>query len=257
MASRWVLRLVAGLALAGCVQAHDLPREDADDATPPDAHVGDAAPDAPPDGLAGDAASSGGAFDASEAADAAAASPPDAFVPRGPASLVLVLDWSGSMAVPWGERTRLDAVRDGVTALLDAGVPLTLGLVVFDSEVIATVPLGGPREAFEGAVAREAGGATHFVAPLQAAAGLLATRPDLRPNLLFVSDGDPNEGPAPSIQLADRLRAGGVTIYTLSIADAGLATLRRLAGDDRRFYVAGAPEGFAAGFVTLATEIAR
>jgi uncharacterized protein YegL len=257
MASRWVLRLVAGLALAGCVQGHDVPREHADDATD-GGRVADArGPDATPPAADGSAPPVARPADAAPPDGPPDAAPPDAFVPPGPASLVLVLDWSGSMAVPWGERTRLEAVRDGVTALLDAGVPLTLGLVVFDSEVIATVPLGGPREAFEGAVAREAGGATNFEAPLQAAADLLATRPDLRPNLLFVSDGEPNEGPAPSIQLADRLRADGVTIYTLSIADAGLATLRRLAGDDRRFFVAPGPDEFAAGFVTLAAEIAR
>ncbi len=152
---------------------------------------------------------------------------------------VLVLDYSGSMG---GEKIR--ALRSAVTGLLDAQLRVEYGLVMFNSDVIRTigVDFDNRQEDIRNAIRRNEGGGTNFVSPMRAAIDLLTREENTGYYILFISDGQPNEGRQPGIDQSDRARARDITVFTLAIGgDADGATLQRMAGPpgapgDRRYY---------------------
>ena len=59
-----------------------------------------------------------------------------------PAGLVLVLDYSGSMSLPFDEMSRLESVKSAVIDLVGQGLPIDYGAVLFSTDVIDTVSIG-------------------------------------------------------------------------------------------------------------------
>ncbi|MCA9540752.1 MAG: VWA domain-containing protein [Myxococcales bacterium] len=167
--------------------------------------------------------------------------------PHRPAPrFVLLLDTSGSMADPLGPRDRtprLDALRQALADLFDLPVDVDHGAVLYDGALRRVIPPArGAERAIEAALAAiEPGERTNFARPLEEAIFLLPDAHDVPSFALLLSDGLHNEGgdPAP---VASRLRAGGVTLFTLFIGDPeardplslrGRANLHRLAGPAR------------------------
>lgn len=151
--------------------------------------------------------------------------------------LVLVLDYSGSMRAGYGGgRSRIEALRAAVRGLLDLRLPVAYGLVMFNSGVIQTIGVDDDdpqQDILDAIYGRGAGGGTNYVRPMDAAINLLAGIDEETPrNILFISDGEPNEGPGPGINQSDRARARGIKMFTLSVGRGGRQddVLRRMAG---------------------------
>ena len=186
-----------------------------------------------------------------EEADAGPADPAD------PPKLVLALDYSGSMTADFdGVQTRAEVVQATLLGLLDLGLPIQWGLVIYSSGVRETVAVASDNElALEEAMGRRGpGGATRTHLALESAGALLrATGPERR-HLLLVSDGYPNGGdPVP---VSDRLRLqDNVSILALEVRSVGAldglqAVMTRMAGaggdpdgDDPRFYASAGDPG--------------
>ncbi|MDY0060403.1 MAG: vWA domain-containing protein [Myxococcota bacterium] len=196
----------------------------------------------PPDSSSpGDVLAADGAEGDAAGADAVEA---DAACDASEIELVLVLDYSGSMDVTFVEETtRIQALRAAVEELLDLGLPIQYGLVIFSSGVLATVAVSlDSGEAIREAITRGTDNMTCTACGLDTAGDLLrATSPGGR-HVLLVSDGLPNNGGGVvgATAAADRLRVDdGVTIYTVSLLRSRpeLDVMRRLAGP------AGDPDG--------------
>jgi hypothetical protein len=138
------------------------------------------------------------------------------------------------MGTPYGGgRTRIQALRAAVTALLDAHLRVEYGLVMFNNAVIRSLPIDfdAQQQDIRDAIGRPEGGGTNYENPMRAAINLLQARPNHGYYILFISDGEPNEGPGPGVALSDSARAQDITVFTLGVgADSNFGTLRRMAG---------------------------
>lgn len=135
--------------------------------------------------------------------------------------LVWVLDYSGSMEHPLGGSTRIELLRAAVASALGQPLPIDHGLVIFSSEVQATVAPGRDApEAIRAVLGLPADGNTNYSAAIAAAAELLGELESSSDVALFASDGAPTAGGDP-YPAADALRAGGVTVFTLNIGGGG------------------------------------
>lgn len=135
--------------------------------------------------------------------------------------LVLVLDYSGSMAAGFGGSSRIEALRRAVVDLLDLRLRVEYGLVMFNSGVITEVGIDGDpvQNDIRQAIRRAAGGGTNYVHPMDAARRMLTRTQNSGYHILFISDGYPNEGPGPGLGAARRAWDEDVTIFTLFIGD--------------------------------------
>jgi hypothetical protein len=136
--------------------------------------------------------------------------PPDV---QCPASVVLVLDVSGSMA-----GHRLEQLKQGAYALLDALSPdARSGLVTFNHQSQHVKHLDHDHQATAVAVSQMvAGGGTDLAAALREGHEELAAHRTLsREVVLFVTDGAGND-PVPE---ADALKAEGVEIFIIDFAN--------------------------------------
>ena len=176
------------------------------------------------------------------------------------ATVVLVLDVSGSMEAQDVKPTRLAAAQRALHTFLDK-VPsrLKIGLVLFAGEAeVATPPttdhalvaqavddadlfrgFGGTAigDAIATAVRvglRSAGVSGNSVSALPAASNLAsyvttAKKPRAASTLvsiLFLSDGHQTRGVLPPLAGADRARAAGIPVYTIALGTTGNTTMR-------------------------------
>ncbi len=140
--------------------------------------------------------------------------------------LVLVLDYSGSMRMDFGQgRSRLQALQAAVSSLLDLDLRVDYGLVMFNDGVIDTENIQEGNEAdIESTMQVPAQGGTIYEGALRRAVQMLQQNEDTGYYILFVSDGEPNNGDGPALMAADQARMNDVTIFTLNVG----------AGEDRR-----------------------
>jgi Flp pilus assembly protein TadG len=140
--------------------------------------------------------------------------------------LTLVLDYSGSMDLPFsgGGGRAIDVLEDSVEGLLNAGLEIDYGAVFYSSDVFKTVPISSGTTATNGIINAmnqyDAGGGTNTAAGLNSARNLLLNAPDTGRYALLVSDGEPNsvsEGRAAAATLWD----AGMTIFSLEIRRSG------------------------------------
>lgn len=135
--------------------------------------------------------------------------------------LVLVLDYSGSMSLPFvGGGSKIAALEASVAALLARGLMIDYGGVFYSSSVFRTVGIGPSAPgAINGIMATYgAGGGTNTTAALLAARNLLTPTDDTGWYVLLVSDGQPNS-PSSARNAAVNLWNNGITIFTLEIRD--------------------------------------
>lgn len=151
-------------------------------------------------------------------------------VPRDQASVMLVLDVSGSMSADDLRPDRLVAARQAARAFVEA-LPddAQVGLVSFSNAASVRAPLGRDHEGVLRAIgALRPDGGTAIGEGLDLALEQLARRPanaDGRtpPGLvLLLSDGENSIGRAPA-EVADRAARDGVRVHTVGVGQRGAA----------------------------------
>jgi Ca-activated chloride channel homolog len=149
-------------------------------------------------------------------------------VPRDEASVMLVLDVSGSMAATDLQPTRLGAATQAAKSLI-AALPqgAQVGVVGFSQGASVVAPLSSDPRAASSALDRlRSGGGTAIGDGLDAALDQLAQRPadaqgDRPPAVVvLLSDGENNFGQSPS-SAAARAQQQGVRVYTVGIGQRG------------------------------------
>lgn len=137
---------------------------------------------------------------------------------------VLVLDYSGSMNQIMdggGGKKAIDVLEDNVRTLLDLGLDIEYGAVLFETDIRTSVGIGpgAPGLIKARMAANGADGWTCTSCGLNRANNLLSAVEDTGRYVLLVSDGDPNEGggKAGARTAAAGLWGIGATIFTLHI----------------------------------------
>lgn len=188
-------------------------------------------------------------------------------VPREEATVILVMDVSGSMRATDVKPTRLDAARDSARALVDSLPPkFQVSLISFSNNVKTLVPPTTDRELVKRAIAglRADGGTAMGDAIVQA---VDLARPQLLPDsagpgagrtpaatpapaggtaaagpppavIVLLSDGANSTGFADPIEAATEAQAREVSIFTVALGtQAGVVEITDQAGRTRRIQV--------------------
>jgi hypothetical protein len=158
--------------------------------------------------------------------------------------LVLALDYSGSMALPFsgGSGQALDVLESSVAGLLGADLMIDYGAAFYSTSVFRTVAIsaGAPNQIINIMNTYGAGGSTNTGAALNTARNILTASPNTGYYVLLVSDGEPCCGSGAfnaARNAANNLWNSDVTIFTLEIRRSGSsAALAQLMTD-----VAGTP----------------
>jgi Ca-activated chloride channel family protein len=146
-------------------------------------------------------------------------------VARNDASVMLVIDTSGSMNATDVAPTRLDAARTAAHTLLNQ-LPSgnRVGLVSFSTSAVLVAPLTDNRDTVQQAIdSLQPGGATATgdglalaVAQLKAAVTAKTTAGKAPAMIVLLTDGAWNRGPDPLIAAADA-KAAGIPVQTVGI----------------------------------------
>jgi Ca-activated chloride channel family protein len=153
-------------------------------------------------------------------------------VPTQQASVMLVLDVSGSMAATDLQPTRLEAATQAASTLIEA-LPdgAQVGIVSFSQGASLAAPLSSNSAEAQRALGRlRANGGTAVGEGLNLALDALAQRPaDAQGNrppavVVLLSDGESNAGRTPA-SVAERARVEGVRVDTVGIGQRGGRTL--------------------------------
>jgi Mg-chelatase subunit ChlD len=160
--------------------------------------------------------------------------------------LVLVLDFSGSMALPIAEneqRAAIDVLKDSVNAVLALDLDAEIGAVFFAGDVLFETPVSYSAqqpEIQQGLNHYRASGTTATGAALNEARELLVSSEDRGRYIILISDGEPTEGGfdpyAFGVQAAHAAWGANITTFTVDIHRKGASDmqaqfLRELAGD--------------------------
>jgi Ca-activated chloride channel family protein len=152
-------------------------------------------------------------------------------VPRDQASVMLVLDVSGSMDARDLQPTRLGAARQAAKRLVD-GLPsgAQVGVVAFSDRASLSAPLSGaPLRAQQALDGLTAGGGTAIGDGLNLALDQLAARPTNAQGerapavVVLLSDGENNAG-RPPLSVAARAQQEGVTVNTIGVGQRDVQT---------------------------------
>ena len=163
-------------------------------------------------------------------------------VPKERATVILVLDVSGSMQSSDVRPTRLGAAQQAVRSFLDRVPPqVRIGLVAFSGDAEVAAPPTTDREllrqsldgigtfpAFGGtaigdALAVAVDLARQAVTGSASLAAVSAAAPDTKglASILFLSDGHQTRGALEPLQGAARAKAAGIPVYTVSLGTPG------------------------------------
>ncbi len=138
--------------------------------------------------------------------------------------LVLVLDYSGSMGAGFGNGTRMDSLRSAVSGLISQRLRAEYGLVMFNSGVVNAINIDADdqqRDILDAINSRGPGGGTEYGGPIARAADMLVRTENTGWYILFVTDGQPNNGAGPSLRAADQAKDRDIGIFTLFIGSGG------------------------------------
>lgn len=140
--------------------------------------------------------------------------------------LAILLDYSGSMALPIvggsGDRA-VDLLEQSVTALLDADLPVEYAAAFYNSDVFdfARFGPGAVDEIKDHMDFHDAAGGTGYSAPLSLAYDMLSSVEDTGYYVLMVSDGQPFDSLEAIRNAASRLWGIDATIFSLEIRRQG------------------------------------
>ncbi len=141
--------------------------------------------------------------------------------------LVLVLDYSGSMSLPFsgGSGRAIDVLEDSITNLLAADLMIDYGAVFYSSNVFRTISIGAsaPSQIVNAMNTYDAGGMTNTSGGIHSARNILTATDNTGYYILLVSDGEPNNGGGFSGALAQANAAwnNDITIFSLEIRRSG------------------------------------
>ena len=143
-------------------------------------------------------------------------------IPREQASIMLVMDVSGSMAAGDLEPNRMTAAIDAAKEFLDS-LPgrMRVGLVSFGDYASLVAPLTADKGAIEDALDRlRVNGATAMGDGLAVALNQIELEREggrrVPASILVLTDGETNRGVAP-IEVAENARAAGVPVYSIGV----------------------------------------
>lgn len=177
-------------------------------------------------------------------------------VTRDRAKVVLVLDYSGSMDATdfGGGMSRINGLRLVVNDLLDLGLDVQWGLVLYSDNTFDTTPVrDGNAGTIRVALQEDTRNMTCTSCGLNSAGALLRATDEKLRHVILVSDGIPNNGGGEggAYSAADRLRVNDkTTVFAIGVGPGGSLNnvMRRIAGDR------GDPNGNDAGFAYAATN---
>ncbi len=142
--------------------------------------------------------------------------------------LVLVLDYSGSMSLPFsgGGSRAIDVLESSVEGLLNANLTIDYGAVFYSSNVFRTHAIGPstPAQIVNTMSRYDAGGSTNTAAALSRASNILSAAPNTGRYILLVSDGEPccaSNSFSAARAAAQAAWGRDVTIFTLEIRRSG------------------------------------
>jgi Ca-activated chloride channel family protein len=152
-------------------------------------------------------------------------------VPRDQASVMLVVDVSGSMDARDIQPTRLSAAKQSAQQLVSSlPTGAQVGVIAFSDRAFVSAPLSAqPGPAVQALDRLKAGGGTAIGDGLNLALDQLAQRPtdaqgERAPAVVvLLSDGESNTGQAPATAAA-RAQQEGVTVNTIGIGQRGVQT---------------------------------
>ncbi|MFO0941663.1 MAG: vWA domain-containing protein [Pirellulales bacterium] len=140
--------------------------------------------------------------------------------------VALVLDVSGSMEIPMGSVTRLQALQRAVSVFLDElgrSSPLVqVSLSVYSTGSVEVVPLTQNLNTVRNSVSQlQAFGTTAIGLGLQSGVNSLKNDPLTRPfavkTVIVMTDGQHNTGPSPLITVSQAV-AAGFTVHTITFS---------------------------------------
>lgn len=153
-----------------------------------------------------------------------------------PAAMMIVLDSSGSMArgLLGGMRTQQSIANEGAArAILSLDEQDLVGVLEFNNFTNTVVPLGPNTDAGESAerVRRIVpGGGTNMYPALGEAGAALASVEAQVKHVIMLSDGISQGAPSQGYEIAEGLRAQGITVTTIAVGDgADTETLQEIA----------------------------
>lgn len=151
------------------------------------------------------------------------ASPLSSRVPRDApeATLVFVLDRSGSMQQAVGNGTRLDVAKQATLSAIDLlNQNSQVGIIVFDSEATTVLPLSrisDPAAVSAALTSVDPGGGTSVYPGLEAAYRMLEGVDTPARHIIVMTDGLSQPGDFPG--LLSQIRAAGITVSSVSIGE--------------------------------------
>ena len=153
-----------------------------------------------------------------------------------PAAMMIVLDSSGSMAsgLLGGMRSQQSIANEGAArAILSLDERDLVGVLEFNNFTNTVVPLGPNRDADDSAerVRRivPGGGTNMYPALAEAGANLVDVEAQVK-HVILLSDGMAQGSPSQGFDIAENLRAQGITVSTIAVGDgADTNTLRGIA----------------------------
>ncbi len=151
------------------------------------------------------------------------ASPLSSRVPRDApeATLVFVLDRSGSMQQAVGNGTRLDIAKQATLSAIDLlNQNSQVGIIVFDSEATTVLPLSrisNPEAVSAALTSVDPGGGTSVYPGLQAAFDMLRDVDTPARHIIVMTDGLSQPGDFPG--LLNEIRQAGITVSSVSIGE--------------------------------------
>ncbi len=142
--------------------------------------------------------------------------------------LVMALDYSGSMTLPFsgGGSRAIDVLENSVAALLATDLMIDYGAAFYSSSVFRTVGIsdGAPNQIVNIMNNYDAGGATNTAAAINSARNLVSVGENTGRYVLLVSDGEPCCGSNAFSAARNAANAAwnqDITIFTLEIRRSG------------------------------------
>ena len=159
-------------------------------------------------------------------------------------ALIFLLDYSGSM-----QGNRINQLKNSFRFFVNASYDLDYAVLIYSSSVIDNSSIGKGLNHDQNALSivnrNNPSGGTNFVKPIERALDLIRRTEYESYFVLLVSDGSPNEGSEPSVNLVNsRIKSLDpnnclfpskdnpcISIYSLGVDNANMSTLNELSGN--------------------------
>jgi uncharacterized protein YegL len=160
------------------------------------------------------------------------------------AAVIMLLDFSGSMG-----GNRINQLKNAVREFVNASYNLSYSVILYNNDIIATSNIDKSANHNQSVLTminnNNPGGGTNFVTPLQEAMRQINSTNHEVYYILLISDGAPNEGAEPSINLINSSIINNdpnsclymtyqnpcISVYTLGVDNADTNTLGSISGN--------------------------